>query len=87
MLNTFSDYDLSLTCTSKCDEAYLECVSTCSSSDCLMECLRAAVTCGDGKYLAYCISIGPSLLIKHVHAILIALMAVKDATTQFVSAM
>ena len=66
MLNLFSDYDLRLICSSKCEDAYVECVTTCSSSDCLIECklhlsvnYRAAVTCGDGKYLAYCISIGP----------------------------
>ena len=63
-----------------------------------MECNRAAVTCGDGKYLAKCMPhtvcslsysyfISTKLFIKHVHAILIALMVVKDATTQFASAM
>ena len=31
----------------------MECVTTCSSSDCLVECNRAAVTCGDGKYGSY----------------------------------
>ena len=55
MLNLFRDYDLSLICSSKCENAYVECVTTCSSSDCLIECNRAAVTCGDGKYLkVYC---------------------------------
>ena len=50
MCNLFSDYDLSLICTSKCDDAYLECVSNCSSSDFLMECNRASNTCIEGKY-------------------------------------
>ena len=45
----FSDYDLSLVCISKCDEAFMKCVSTCSSSDCIMECNRASATCGNGK--------------------------------------
>ena len=54
MLNFLRDYDLSLICSSKCEDAYVECVTTCSSSDCLIECNRAAVTCGDGKYLAKC---------------------------------
>ena len=47
----FSDYDLSLVCMSKCDDEYLQCVSTCSSSDCLMDCNRAAFACGDGEYI------------------------------------
>ena len=45
----FSDYDLSLVCMSKCDDEYLQCVSTCSSTDCLVECNRAWGTCGDCK--------------------------------------
>ena len=52
----FRDYDLSLVCVSKCDDEYLKCVSTCSSSDCLMECNRAAVVCGDGEYFLFGIS-------------------------------
>ena len=52
--NLFRDYDLSLICSSKCDDAYLECVTACGSSDCFMECNRAAVTCGNGKYLEKC---------------------------------
>ena len=46
----FRDYDLSLVCVSKCEDELLQCVSTCSSSDCLMECNRAAFVCGDGEY-------------------------------------
>ena len=65
-----------------------------------MECNRAAVTCGDGKYAPYCVQfahwafcnvilifVSKKLFIKHVPAIQIASMAVKDATTQFASAM
>ena len=44
-----SDYDLSLVCTSKCDDKYLRCSSTCSSSYCLLECHRIAVACDDCK--------------------------------------
>ena len=44
----FRDYDLSLVCTSKCDDQYLQCVSACSDADCLMECNRATVACADG---------------------------------------
>ena len=46
----FSDYDLSLKCTGKCDDEYLQCVSTCSSSECLLECGRALGACNDGEY-------------------------------------
>ena len=46
-----SDYDLSLVCTSKCDDEYLRCSSTCSSSYCLLECHRIAVACDDCKSL------------------------------------
>ena len=46
----FSDYDLSLECTKKCDEEYLQCVTACSSSECLMECSRANVACSDCEY-------------------------------------
>ena len=48
MWNVFSDYDLSLVCTSQCDDAFLECVSTCGSSECFTECNRASVTCTEG---------------------------------------
>ena len=49
----FSDYDLSLVCISKCDEQYLQCVSTCSSTDCLVECNRSWAICGDCEYTFY----------------------------------
>ena len=45
----FSDYDLSLKCTAKCDDEYLQCVSTCSSSECLLDCSRAMGACTDCK--------------------------------------
>ena len=48
--DAFSDYDLSLVCIAKCDDEYMQCVSTCSSTDCLMECNRAWATCGDCKF-------------------------------------
>ena len=53
MLNLFSDYDLSLICTAKCDDAYVECIATCGSSDCFIECNRASGTCSEGKYVPY----------------------------------
>ena len=48
--HVFSDYDLSLVCMTKCDGEYMQCVSTCSTSDCLMECNRAWAACGDCEY-------------------------------------
>ena len=45
-----SDYDLSLVCTSKCDDEYVQCILTCSSSDCFVECSRANVACSECKY-------------------------------------
>ena len=60
MLNLLSDYDLSLICTSECDDEYFKCVSTCGSSDCFMDCNRATVICIEGKYAAYCMVTGPS---------------------------
>lgn len=36
-----SDYDLSEVCVDKCDDDYLQCVSSCSASECLLECGRA----------------------------------------------
>ena len=45
-----SDYDLSLQCTSKCDDEYLQCISTCSSSECFLECSRVMAACNDGEY-------------------------------------
>ena len=45
----FSDYDLSLVCTSKCEDEFSKCISHCGSSDCVMECNRAAFACGDCK--------------------------------------
>ena len=53
LLNLFSDYDLSLICTSKCDDAYMECIATCGSSDCFKECNRASGTCSEGEYAQY----------------------------------
>ena len=81
----FSDYDLSLVCTSKCDDEYLQCVATCSSSECLLDCSRANGACSECKYHFQLSSI--NLSIQHVHVILIALLVAKDATTPFVSAM
>ena len=75
---------------SKCDDEYLQCVSTCSSTDCLVECNRAWGTCGDCKYIfedPLLKSIRFISFIQLVLVILIALMAAKDATTQFASAM
>ena len=46
------DYDLSLICTSKCDDAYLQCVSICSDSNCLLDCNRASIACTEGKNIA-----------------------------------
>ena len=36
-------------CSDKCNEEYLQCVATCSSSECLLECSRAIATCMDCK--------------------------------------
>ena len=46
-----SDYDLSYKCTAKCDDVYIQCVSNCSSSECVMECGRAMNQCSDGEFL------------------------------------
>ena len=50
-IKKLSDYDLSLVCTSKCDDKYLNCVTACSDSDCLMECNRESISCTEGKHL------------------------------------
>ena len=47
----FRDYDLSLVCISKCDDQLLECISTCSSTECILECNRAWAICSDCEYL------------------------------------
>ena len=44
-----SDYDLSLKCTSKCDDEYLQCISACGSTECSVECNRASIACSEGK--------------------------------------
>ena len=49
----FSDYDLSLICTSQCDDDYLQCVSSCSDNNCLLDCNRAAVACSECKFNCY----------------------------------
>ena len=74
---------------SNCDDEYLQCVSTCSSTDCLVDCNRAWGACGDCKYIFDPLvkSIRFISFIQLAHVILIALMAAKDATTQFASAM
>ena len=46
-----SDYDLSLVCTSKCDDEYLLCITTCGSSECFLDCSRANGACSDCEYL------------------------------------
>ena len=51
LLTMFSDYDLSLDCTSRCDDDYVQCVSVCSSSDCLLDCNRVAVACTEGEII------------------------------------
>ena len=50
MNEIFSDYDLSLICTSQCDDDYLQCVSSCSDNNCLLDCNRAAVACSECKF-------------------------------------
>ena len=80
-----SDYDLSLVCTSKCDDVYVQCVSSCSSTDCLLDCNRAAVDCADGT-----VTIINSIikhLIQHVLVIRIALKAAMDVKILSASAM
>ena len=54
---SFSDYDLSLVCISKCEDELLECVSTCSSSECILKCNRALVVCSDCEFLTITIKI------------------------------
>jgi len=39
------DYDLSLICVTKCDEQLLQCTSSCSDSNCLLDCNRAWAIC------------------------------------------
>ena len=50
-----------------------------------MDCNRAAFACGDCKSFLYMFD-RYYFIFKHVHVILIALMAVKDAKTLFASA-
>ena len=52
LMAIFSDYDLSLVCTSRCDDDYVQCVSVCSSSDCLLDCNRVAVACTEGEIIS-----------------------------------
>ena len=52
LMTIFSDYDLSLVCTSRCDDDYVQCVSVCSSSDCLLDCNRVAVACTEGEIIS-----------------------------------
>ena len=48
-----SDYDLSEVCVDKCDDDYLQCVSSCSASECLLECGRALSACGDCELVLF----------------------------------
>ena len=45
----FSDYDLSLVCTSQCDDAFLKCTAACSNSNCVLDCNRDSIACNDCK--------------------------------------
>ena len=47
--NWFRDYDLGMICTSKCDDAFVQCIAACGDSDCFLECNRASVACNEGK--------------------------------------
>ena len=82
----FSDYDLSLVCISQCEHDLLTCTSTCSSSECIMECNRALVVCSDCELPLWPFCKLNQFHFQHVHVILIVLMAAKDATTLYASA-
>ena len=43
------DYDLAQVCTSKCDDAYIQCVYECTNSECLLGCNRDSIVCTEGK--------------------------------------
>ena len=82
----FSDYDLSLVCTSRCDDDYIQCVSACSDTDCLLDCNRAAVACADGM-VTFIISSLLNNLTKLVPVIRIVLKVAMVVKTQFAFAM
>ena len=83
-MDIFSDYDLSLVCTSRCDGDYLQCVSVCSSKDCQLDCNRAAVACAEGENIFNNIFFDNQChFIKLVPVIQTALMDAMDVKTQF----
>ena len=45
----FRDYDLGMICTSKCDDAFVQCIAACGSSDCFVDCNRSSIACTEGK--------------------------------------
>ena len=49
-ISAFSDYDLSLICTSKCDDVFLQCIASCSDSNCVLDCNRASLACSEGEF-------------------------------------
>ena len=48
-MKCFRDYDLGMICSSKCDDAYMQCIAACGSSDCFVDCNRASIACTEGK--------------------------------------
>jgi len=47
----FSDYDMSLVCSQKCDDVFRKCIAACDGSDCVMECNRDSLACTEGKFM------------------------------------
>ena len=79
---------MSLVCTSKCDDSYVQCVSACSDTDCLLDCNRSAVTCADGTIVISLIKKSlHNAEFQRVHVIQIVLKAVRDVKILFASVM
>ena len=95
-ISAFSDYDLSLICTSKCDDIFLQCIAACSDSNCVLDCNRASNVCYDGEFMVEVRILqtiqSPAyryldIYVKHVHATRTVSKAVITARTQSVFVM
>ena len=76
-------------CSSKCQEEYMECSSTCEGPECLSDCNRESIACTDCK-LQFKIAViikKKTQNVKRVHVIPIVLLDAKDVEIQFVFAM
>ena len=49
LVKPFSDLPLEEICSSKCQEEYMECSSTCEGPECLSDCNRESIACTDCK--------------------------------------